>query len=199
MEILFAVPTIITSIVNNPDMSSMNLRNLQFVCSGAANIPVRTRQDFSRLLSPGNFCQMTWGMTEVTCLAMGHPPGEQGPWESVEKPFAGGTIKSCDSEGNCVSPGSTGELIISGAFNLPGVELTYRNLTYSQGQWSSVDTIMSRNQNMEPNQADGFVQGTWGKIDDDGYVYVVGRDKVKILLFDWDRFGVIAMLTISRS
>jgi hypothetical protein len=71
----------------HPQIHHTNLSHLRLVCTGAAPTPTDAQKAFSKALAPGPFCQMTWGMTELTFLTTVHV-GVCGPWDSIGKPLA---------------------------------------------------------------------------------------------------------------
>lgn len=108
-----------------------------------------------QILSRTRFYMM-YGTTEAfrsTCL----PPEdfERKP-SSIGKPLPGVTIRIVDEEGKDCGPGEEGEIVHQGAFISPGY-------------WNNSE------QNAKMFRGPALYTGDWGKRDEDGYLYFVGR------------------------
>lgn len=108
------VPAVLQRILTSPNFRADIFRNLRFVCTGAAKTPDEVKTAFSRVLSPGVFCQEAWGMTEITFLATMHSPGVWGPWNSIGKPLAGNKVQIRDDNQAVVDVDCEGEIYVSG-------------------------------------------------------------------------------------
>lgn len=73
---LFAVPPIFLMLSKHPLAKNADLSSLDMVGSGAAALAPETQRDVNRLLSgsDGATVKQGWGMTELTCTAMGWDP-----------------------------------------------------------------------------------------------------------------------------
>ena len=126
MDMYLSVPPILARLVEHPKFAQTNLRSIKYMSTAAARTPVEIQQALSNAIAPGCFCQMSWGMTELTFIATMSTPGVQGPWESVGKPLPGNSILICDENGKQLKVGETGEIYASGTNPLfPEYEYEY--------------------------------------------------------------------------
>ncbi len=148
----YGVPTIYNLLYDKASIE--NLRSVRRYISAAANLPLemarKWHEKFGIVINEG------YGLTENSLACFNHPikykPG------SVGTPLEGVEMKIVDAEGNEVAPGGLGEVTICG----PNV---------MQGYW---------NRPVESAQAikDGwFHTGDIGKMDEDGYFFIVDRVK----------------------
>jgi len=94
-----------------------------------------------------------WGSTESGGVAIAPPAGEEMRPGSVGKAIGGYGAKVVDRKGRRVSPGTSGELIVTGQGVAPGY--------LSHGRESEL--------------SEGFQTGDRAKIDEDGWVFIQGR------------------------
>lgn len=125
---------------------------------GGAPMPEATIERLAQALPQLNLCN-AYGSTETTSPATMFPPGSPADKiKSVGRPVTGAHIIVADDDGREVPRGQDGELLIAGAMVVPGY-------------WDNPDATHS-----------GFVGGYWrsgdiGRMDEEGYVYVVDRKK----------------------
>jgi long-chain acyl-CoA synthetase len=158
-----AVPTMLTALINDPDIAKYDLKSLKFVNSGGAPLPIEVGNRFEELT--GVKVSEGWGMTETS------PTGTFTPQHLPRKPGSCGipspqiVIKMLDVDDptRYVPLGQSGELCIKG----PNV---------MKGYWQREDATA------EVTTFDGFLRtGDVAYMDDDGYVFIVDRTKDMLL------------------
>lgn len=152
------VPAMYNLCLLQPDFDTHDLSAWRIAGFGGAPMPEATIKRLAEALPKLNLCN-AYGSTETTSPATMFPPGS--PVEkinSVGRPVTGAHIIIADDDEREVPRGQDGELLIAGAMVVPGY-------------WDNPDA--TRN---------GFVAGYWrsgdiGRMDEEGYVYVVDRKK----------------------
>ncbi|MEY9633427.1 long-chain acyl-CoA synthetase [Bradyrhizobium japonicum] len=132
--------------------------DLRYVSLIGEVFPERELSQLRRALGTTDFYMM-YGTTEAfrsTCLA---PSELSRKPRSVGRPLPGVTITVVDEDGRSCAPGTVGEIVHSGAFVSPGYWKMDRNATF---------------------RADGVHTGDLGMLDDEGYLYFVGRKDTMI-------------------
>jgi len=156
------VPTMWIALVNLPGIERRNLASLRYCASGGAPLPVDVAQRCNRLL--GRRLVGGWGMTETS------PAGTTGPSYGPDKPGAIGVplpgvemgVVSLADPRRALPPGEVGELRIKG----PNV---------TRGYWKRPDETAA-------SFVDGhFLTGDIGRMDADGYFFLVDRKKDMII------------------
>ena len=155
-----AVPTMYLTMLNHPDRAKYDLSSLRMCGSGGAPIPVETLDTWKRHY---NFqIHEGYGLTETSPTAT----WSQGPITpkagSCGKPIWGCQIKIVDDNGNTLPPGKEGEVLIRGVNVMKGY--------YKQPEATA--QILKNG---------WFYSGDIGKLDEEGYLYIVGRKKDMIL------------------
>ncbi len=155
-----AVPTMWVTMLHHPDRAKYDMSSLRMCGSGGAPIPVETieawRRHYDQPIREG------YGLTETSPTAT----WSQGPVTpkpgSCGKPIWGCQIKIVDDEGNTLPTGKEGEVLIRGVNIMKGY--------YKQPEATA--QILKNG---------WFYSGDIGKLDDEGYLYIVGRKKDMIL------------------
>ncbi len=153
-----AVPTLFIALLNHPESRSCGLEHVGRFNSGAAPLPVEVIEKFEKLT--GGFLREGYGLTESTCTAASTPvlaPRKPG---SVGLPVTGTEFRVVDLDsGEKESPtGEEGELCIRG----PQV---------MKGYWNNLAETAHAIR-------DGWLYtGDIGRMDADGYFYIVQRKK----------------------
>lgn len=102
-----------------------------------------------------------WGLTEAVCMVTCEPIDSTRKFDSVGKPMSGWEVKIVDDNGREMPVNQPGEIIVRG----PAMEGYYHN----------------------PEATAGVIKDGWlytgdiGKLDEDGYVYILGRKKNVII------------------
>jgi len=159
--LLFTVPPVVLTLVKNlPRLRQRNLSSLRYVNTGAAPLPPEVAREFRRLT--GVPVKQGYGLTETspTTNADFYANPDH---ESVGPPVADTEERVVDVQDwrNVLAPGEVGELLVRGPQIMQGYwrdpELTERVLT------------------------DGwFHTGDLARMDERGYVFIVGRTKEMI-------------------
>jgi acyl-CoA synthetase (AMP-forming)/AMP-acid ligase II len=115
---LSLVPPIVVSLTKRPEVAAYDLRSLELVGCGAAPLSRETADAFARRFGAHADLRQGWGMTEVTCSALGHSPAadeEEPDLSSVGEPNPNVEAQIVDpATGLELPPGRRGELWIRG-------------------------------------------------------------------------------------
>jgi long-chain acyl-CoA synthetase len=157
----FLVPAMVELIVNAGEFATADLSSLAVVNIGSAPIASATLQRFgSRLPNADVLCG--YGMTEFGA-ASAMPMGDGGRHlGAVGLPLPGVKLRILGPDGSGVPPGAVGQIAIGGSRR---PRTYYRDATASEATWR-----------------DGWLlSGDLGRIDADGFLWVVGRQKEMII------------------
>ncbi len=154
-------PTMYALIVNYPEVTKYNLSSVKFCISGAAPLPPAVQKKFMELT--GGVLVEGYGLTEASPVTHANPLdptmktvkiGSIGiPWPDTEA-----KIVDVETGTRELPPGEVGELVVKG----PQV---------MKGYWKN------------PKETEGTLREGWlytgdiGKMDEDGYFYIVDRKK----------------------
>jgi long-chain acyl-CoA synthetase len=165
---IFLVPAMIIRLLEHPNLSQYDLSSLHTVGYTGAPMPVEALRRGVRLLG-GVFVQ-EFGQTETLNMSVlkreDHKvegsPKELKRLESAGKPLKEGEIRIVDEQGRDVPVGEPGEIIAHSDRLMKG---------YWRMPEETAETIR-----------DGWLHtGDVGKMDEDGYIYVVDRKKDMII------------------
>jgi long-chain acyl-CoA synthetase len=156
------VPTMVWQVLESPNFATSDTSSVQSIGYGGAPAPPelvkRIKEHFPKV-SPGN----GYGMTETSSLAVGNGGEDyQRKPESVGRPAPVNDIMIADDAGNEVAAGELGEVLMRG----PNVV---------KGYWNKPEAT-----------AETFVNG-WlhsgdiGRIDDEGFLFIVDRAKDMVI------------------
>jgi len=162
------VPTMMNMLLRTPEFSKYDLSSLRHVVYGSAPMPVALLKELMAAWPSVRFVQ-SYGMTELSPVATSLGPEwhvTEGPRSaklaSVGRPVYGTEIRIVDSADKEVPRGIVGEIVARG----PNV---------MRGYWN------------QPELTAQTLRGGWlhtgdlGKMDEDGFVYVVDRLKDMII------------------
>jgi 4-coumarate--CoA ligase len=161
---LFVVPPILVAMAKNPDIRAgrWDLSSVKSVGSGAAPLGSAIVEQFSEIWRGNVRITQGWGMTEVTCAALGWDPGATYGASTV-----GGLLPNCEAkimndEGTAEVPkGERGEIWV----RAPNV---------MKGYWRN------KKATMETLTPDGWLKtGDICFVDEHGLFYIVDRKKVR--------------------
>ena len=143
----------------SPDVSSMRA----MMCCGSPLHAALKKQVFHHFR-----CGVIelYGLTEGVITTL-EPEDAQGRWASVGKPLIGTDLRLIDDDGREVAPGRPGEIVARGRITMPG----YYNRPDATAEATWID-------------ADGrrwLRTGDIGRLDDEGFLYIVDRKKDMIL------------------
>jgi long-chain acyl-CoA synthetase len=162
------VPTMIISLIENPNIGRYDLRSLKAIYYGTAPISVEPLKRLMKLMS----CKLsqTYGMTETFVPISILKPEDhvlQGEAavqriSSAGRPVMGVKVKIVDDLGNEVETGRVGEITVQGN-------------NVMKGYWKQPDLTREV-------LKDGWLfTGDMGRMDDLGYLYIVDRKKDMII------------------
>ena len=160
VTVLSAVPTIYNVMARMPHAESFDIDSIRIFASGAAPLPEETyrlvRNVFKKELIMG------YGLSEATCASAVANSRDPIKWDSVGSPLPYTQIRLVNHEGKDVPPGEIGEILISGPAVMKGY---YKN----------------------PEATAAVLKNGWlytgdlGRFDEEGYLFIVGREKDVII------------------
>ncbi len=160
-------PTMIQTLLESPALDAADLSSLRLIVYAAAPMPLPVLKKGLEKLGP--VFQHQFGQTEgigTTLLAHQHRPGgtdrDREILTSVGQPSPRVNVRIVDDNGVDLPTGGVGEILLTS----PGVMKGYWNNTAA-----TIETLR-----------DGWVHtGDIGKLDDEGYLYLVDRKKDMII------------------
>jgi long-chain acyl-CoA synthetase len=153
------VPTMLQLLLGQP-VEDYDLSTLRYVTSGGAPLAPEVEQMFNRRV-PGAAIRQGYGLTETAALISSNPV-DSVKTGSVGLPVAGTELEIRDGDGRPLPAGEAGEVCVRS----PGV---------MQGYWRAPDATAEA-------LGDGWLHtGDIGRVDDDGYLYIVDRKKDLII------------------
>jgi len=155
---IFLVPTMYIGILNHPDFDKVDMKSIKFCGSGAAALPVEVIEKIQK--KTGSPLMEGYGMTEASPITHVNPFGGLRKPGSVGVPIQNTLSRIVDLKDGItpVPVGEVGEIVFKG----PQVMKGYLNM---------------------PDETAKALKGGWlhsgdlGKMDEDGYFYVVDRKK----------------------
>lgn len=167
---MLMVPTMINMVVHHPQLSEFDLSSLQTVMYGASPMPEAVIRQALKVLPQTQFCQ-AYGQTEAAPIltmlrSEYHTVDEASPYfgklKSAGQAVPGVELSVQDEQGQAVATGEVGEVCARG----PNVMLGYRNLP----------------EQTAVTLRDGWLRtGDGGRLDEDGYLFIVDRVKDMIV------------------
>ena len=155
------VPTIVAMLLKMGDIRKYDLSTLRYITNAGAALPVRHVYALRNLLPHVKIFSM-YGLTECIRVSYLEPEELDRRPSSVGKAMPNCEVFIVDEDGNEISPGQTGELIIRGSNVMQGYwrdpEATAR--TYRNGSYPSERILYS---------------GDYLRKDEEGFLYFVGR------------------------
>jgi long-chain acyl-CoA synthetase len=160
INIMSAVPTIYSVLCSLPRAGEYDLSSMRFFVSGAAPMPEETYKATQRVLKRPLI--MGYGLSEATCASAVASFSHPIKWNSVGPALRYTGIRIVDKNGRDVPPGEVGEILVSG----PAVMKCY----YKNPE-ATAEALK-----------DGWLRtGDLGRLDEYGYLYIVGRLKDMII------------------
>jgi long-chain acyl-CoA synthetase len=159
VTILMGVPTMLAGIAGVA-ADHGPFPGLRIAASGGAPLPREQAENFERVT--GVPVLDTWGLSETSPAATLNRPGATRVG-SVGRPIDGVEVRAVGEDNEGLPAGETGQLAIRGH-------------NVMKGYWRRPEATAAA------ITAEGwFLTGDLGRVDDDGYVYVVGRSKDMII------------------
>ncbi len=163
------VPALYNAINNHPDVKSgkVDLRSIRTCVSGSAPLPPATKLEFERIT--GCSLREAYGMSETPTASLCNPINGENRTGSIGLPISDMDVRivSLDDGVTEVPIGEIGEIIMAG----PQVMVGYH------GMPTETANVL--------RQKDGknfIYSGDIGRMDDDGYFYIVDRKKDMALI-----------------
>jgi malonyl-CoA/methylmalonyl-CoA synthetase len=155
--VMMGVPTFYVRLVQSPDLTPETTAKMRLFISGSAPLLAETHREFEA--KTGHRILERYGMTETNMNTSNPYDGERIAG-TVGFPLPGVSLRVTDPEsGKPVADGETGMIEVKG----PNV---------FQGYWRMPEKTQSE------FRTDGFfITGDLGKVDERGYVHIVGRGK----------------------
>jgi malonyl-CoA/methylmalonyl-CoA synthetase len=158
--VFMGVPTFYTRLLGEPSFSADACRNIRLFVSGSAPLLADTFSEFQA--RTGKAILERYGMSETLMITSNPYDGERRAG-TVGFPLAGISVRIVDNDGKPCAQGEVGVIEVRG----PNV---------FSGYWRMPEKTA------EEFSADGwFRTGDLGRLDDDGYVMIVGRSKDLII------------------
>jgi non-ribosomal peptide synthetase component E (peptide arylation enzyme) len=157
-----AVPAQLAKLVQAADLHKYDLRSLRVVTNSGAKLPPSVAESVERLF--GCTVQSIYGTSEAGATAMTWVDDPAARRRSTAgRRLDGQEIRILDADGSLVAPGGVGEVCWRGA------NKSYGFLNDPEGTAKVWD-------------AEGFLHsGDLGRVDEDGYLHIVGRKKDMII------------------
>lgn len=161
------VPTMLTMILEEPEVAGLNLSSLRLISYGASPMPETTlRRSMERF--PGVSFAQSYGMTELSPVATMLTPADHAPGapahrlRSAGRPMMSAEVRIADADDGDLPVGEIGEILVRGPIVMQGYwrqpELTRETL---RGGWMHT--------------------GDAGYLDADSYLFVTDRIKDMII------------------
>ncbi|MFK8016342.1 MAG: malonyl-CoA synthase [Gammaproteobacteria bacterium] len=159
-SVMMGVPTYYTRLLNEENFNRDTVKTMRLFISGSAPLLVETFNEFEQ--RTGHSILERYGMTETNMNTSNPLQGERKPG-TVGLPLPGVTVRITDEENNVIANGEVGNLQVTG----PNV---------FKGYWKMPEKTA------EDFTSEGFFNtGDKGRIDEDGYVAIVGRAKDMVI------------------
>jgi long-chain acyl-CoA synthetase len=155
-----SVPTMLSMILNHPEVDNYDLTSLEEVICGAAPLPVELAKNFMDRY--GCRVREIYGMTENAGIATANRPSDPYRPGSAGKAYKGVELKIFDENDQEVPTGQRGEVVTRGPATMKG----YHN---------------------RPEATEETMRGGWlhtgdiGYLDEDGFLFIVDRKKDMII------------------
>jgi long-chain acyl-CoA synthetase len=160
VNVFQGVPTMYGAMLHLDNREDYDVSTLKVCASGGSAMPVELMRGFEEAFG----CKVLegYGLSESSPVAsFNHPDRERKPG-SIGTPIEGVEMKVVDDDGNEVDQGDVGEIVIKGHNVMNG---------YWKRDDATAETIV-----------DGWLHtGDIGKVDEDGYFFIVDRKKEMII------------------
>jgi long-chain acyl-CoA synthetase len=154
------VPTMYHAMLNQPDRDRYDVSCLRLCVSGGSAMPVEVLRGFEAAF--GCVILEGYGLSETSPVASFNQRGRERKPGSIGTPIPGVEMKVVDDEGNEVTSGEVGEIVIRGH-------------NVMKGYWKRPDAT-------EQVLQDGWLRtGDMAWVDEDGYFFIVDRKKDMII------------------
>ena len=161
VTVFAGVPTMYSALLHHPGAADADVRSLRLCVSGGAALPVEVLSGFEATF--GTVILEGYGLSETSPVAcFNHPDRSRRPG-SIGTPIEGVEMRVVDLDGVEVPQGEAGQIQIRGH-------------NVMKGYWNLPDATK------ETITPDGWLNtGDVGRVDEDGYFYIVDRTKDMII------------------
>ena len=160
VTIFEGVPTMYAAMLHHPARATADTSSLRTCVSGGAAMPVEIMRGFEQIF--GCMILEGYGLSETSPVATFNHPGRVRKPGSIGTPVEGVQMRVVDADGAVLPAGQVGEIAIRG----PNV---------MKGYWGKPEATA------EVIPDGWFRTGDLARVDDDGYFYIVGRQKDLII------------------
>lgn len=161
VEVFLGVPTMYAALTQVPGAGGRDLEALTTCVSGGAALPLGVLQSFESTF--GCVVLEGYGLSEASPTATTNRSDRPRKVGSVGLPVDGVEVRVVDDEGRVVPVGVVGEVVIRGH-------------NVMKGYWGRPEATA------EAIMPDGWLHtGDLGRLDEDGYLFIVGRSKDLII------------------
>ena len=159
--VFMGVPTLYVRLLNEPGLDREAVRNMRLFVAGSAPLLIETFNDWQQ--KTGHTILERYGMSETAMLTSNPYQGGDRRGGTVGFPLPGVSLRVQDDDGKVLPTGEIGAIQVKG----PNI---------FKGYWRMPEKTK------EEFTSDGYFKtGDVGKIDDRGYVTIVGRSKDLII------------------
>lgn len=152
------VPSTFTILLNRSNLRSQKFSHLRYITQAGGAMAPSVQKEVAEVFSPAQLFIM-YGATEASArLSYLEPDDLPRKWGSIGKGIPNVDLFIADEKGNRLPPGKEGEIVARGA-----------NLM--SGYWNHPEETVKVLRNGL------YYTGDLGKMDDEGFIYVVGRTK----------------------
>jgi len=160
VTVFLGVPTMYSAMLNCEGREDYDVSSLKLCGSGGAAMPGEVQRGFEEAFDTKVL--EGYGLSETSPVASFNHPDRERKTGSIGTPIEGVEMKAVDEDGNEVAQGEVGEIAIKGH-------------NVMKGYWNRPDAT-------EESIKDGwFYSGDMGKVDEDGYFFIVDRKKEMII------------------
>jgi long-chain acyl-CoA synthetase len=156
----YGVPTMFGALLHHPERESFDTPALRICITGGASMPVEVLRGFEDAF--GAKVMEGYGLSETSPVACSNHPDRERKAGSIGTPIEGVEMRVVDEQDQPVEQGEVGEIVIRG-----------HNIM--KGYWQAPEATE------EAMRGGWFHSGDMGRIDEDGYFYIVDRKKDLII------------------
>lgn len=160
-DIFIAIPSMYNALLSIKSAGPEDFKSVKLPVSGGEALPRDVRERFQERF--GLRILEGYGLTETAPVVSWNlpPDGKDG---SVGKLLPGVRARIVDDDGRDLPVGEEGEILIDGPNVMAG---------YLKQPDATAETFDRQNY---------FITGDWGKLDEDGYLYITGRKKEMLII-----------------
>ena len=156
----YGVPTMYGALLHHPGREDFDTSSLRICITGGASMPVEVLHGFEEAFG----CELLegYGLSETSPVASSTHPGRERKPGSIGTPLREVEMKVVDEDDNEVAQGEVGEIVIRGH-------------NVMKGYWQRPEATE------EAMRGGWFHSGDMGRVDEDGYFFIVDRKKDLII------------------